>query len=157
MTIRSRWHTVFTLSISLLISLVLSIIESRVVKPTTFIVELAISYFSSVSLFFRYFGALSLGTLALILMCNIDWMLYMLYMWTLLISQYNTVPILNPVTSKWNLFLYGIDALMILTRSKVVRLGYIKMYLSLRRLNFTGVVVHCKGVHACESQWTVAV
>ena len=86
MSVRSRWHTMFTFSISLLIFslVVLSIIESWVVKHTAIIVELSISHFSSVSLCFIYFGALLLGALDLILMHNRDWML--MYVNTIYIS-----------------------------------------------------------------------
>lgn len=54
----------FKYFISLLIfcSVVLSIIESGALKPRTIIVELSISHFNSLSLYFMYFGALLLGT-----------------------------------------------------------------------------------------------
>ena len=83
---RSNWHTVFMFSFSLLIFslVVLSTVKSVVVKRTTLTIGLSISYFSSVSLCFMYFGALLLGALALILLHNVNWMLCM---WALLITQ----------------------------------------------------------------------
>ena len=86
MSVRSKWHTVFMCLFSLLIFslVVLSTIESGVLKHTTLIVELSVSYFSSVSLCFMYFGSLLLGALALILLHGVNWMLCM---WTLLITQ----------------------------------------------------------------------